>query len=99
MRTVVTGTVRLVNGRRRIAFQLIDPTSKETLFRHVWEESGTQDDVALSLAKEVDQAIYSILSRTDWSDLIRSKSDPGLRNEIARDAITAGRLIPPASTA
>lgn len=98
MRAVVTGTVRLVNGRRRIAFQLIDPMSKETLFRYVWEETGPQNDVALSLATEVDQAIYSILSRTDWSDLIRSKSDPGLRNKIARDALTAGRLILSTST-
>ncbi|MFZ1220293.1 MAG: protein kinase [Chthoniobacterales bacterium] len=92
-RAVIAGTVRTVQGRRRVAFQLIDPASKEILFNHVWEENGAQGDVFLSLAKEADQAIYSILSRTDWSDLIRSKSDPGLRNKTAREAITAGRLI------
>jgi tetratricopeptide (TPR) repeat protein/TolB-like protein len=93
MRAIITGTVRTVQGRRRVAFQLIDPTSKEILFSHLCEENGTRGDVFLSLAKEADQAIYSILSKTDWSDLIRSKSDPGLRHQTARDAITAGRLI------
>lgn len=92
-RAIVAGTVRMVRGRQRVSFQLIDPASKETLFGHSWEGKGEQGDIANSLTREAKQAIYSILSATDWSELIRSKSDPGLRNEIAREAITAGRLI------
>jgi tetratricopeptide (TPR) repeat protein/TolB-like protein len=92
-RPIVAGTVRMVNGRQRVSFQLIDPASRETLFSHLWEENGPQRGVSNSLTHEINQAIYSILSASDWSDLIRSKWDPGLRNETARQAITAGRLI------
>lgn len=93
MRAIVTGTVRTVHGRRRVAFQLLDPASKEILFSHLWEENAPPGDLFLPLAKEVNEAVYSILSKTDWSDLIRSKSDPALRNNTAREAITAGRLV------
>lgn len=92
-RAIIAGTVRMVQGRQRVSFQLIDPASRETLFSHLWEESGPQRDVSNSLTREINQAIYSILSATDWSDLIRSKWDPGLRNETAREAITAGRAM------
>ena len=93
-RAVVTGTVRMVQGRQRVSFQLIDPASGETLFSHLWEQEGQQNSISNALTKEINQAIHAILSATDWSDLIRSNSDPGLRNEKAREAITAGRLIP-----
>ena len=96
---MVTGTVRMVQGRQRISFQLIDPASRETLFSHLWEQEGQQNSIANALTKEINQAIHSILSANDWSDLIRSNSDPGLRNEKAREAITAGRLIPHLSAA
>jgi tetratricopeptide (TPR) repeat protein len=98
-RPIIAGTIRMVQGRQRVSLQLIDPASKEALFSHLWEESGTQRDVSNTLTREINQAIYSILSATDWSDLIRSKWDPGLRNETAREAITAGRLISHSSAA
>jgi tetratricopeptide (TPR) repeat protein len=90
-RAIATGTIRRMQGRQRISFQLIDPASKETLFSHLWEENGSSD-ARPALPKEVTQAIYSILSANEWADLIQAKWDPGLRNEEANRAMKAGRL-------
>jgi tetratricopeptide (TPR) repeat protein/TolB-like protein len=87
-RAIIAGTTRMTQAGQRISFQLIDRSSKETLFSHTWEIKGRSD-----VPPAVIQAIYSILRESDWSDLIRSKWDPGLRNDTAREAITAGRLI------
>jgi len=92
MRAVLTGTVRMSHGRKRISFQLIDPASKETLLAQILEGEG-EGAAATGLSKQVSQTIYSILSAGDWSNLISSKRDPGLRNEVANEAMTAGRLI------
>jgi serine/threonine protein kinase/Tfp pilus assembly protein PilF len=91
-RAILSGTVRTSKGRKRIALQLLDPATKETLLTHVLEVDA---DGSLSkvFASEINEAIYSILSTNDWSNLIRSKSDPGLGNPVAYEAITAGRLI------
>ncbi len=90
MRAILTGTVRMSQGRRRISFQLIDPASKEILFAQVFEGEGA---AASALSKQVCQTIYSILSADDWSNLLLAKRDPGLRNQAASEAMTAGRLI------
>lgn len=90
MRAILSGTVRMSQGRKRISFQLIDPASKETLFAQILEGEGAG---ATALSKQVSQTIYSILSANDWSNLISSRRDPGLRNEAANEAMTAGRLI------
>jgi tetratricopeptide (TPR) repeat protein len=79
-------------GRKRISFQLIDPASNETLFAQVLDGEG-EGASATALSKEANQAIYSILSTNDWSNLVGSKRDPGLLNEKANEAMTAGRLI------
>jgi tetratricopeptide (TPR) repeat protein/TolB-like protein len=87
-RAILTGTIRKSQGRKRISFQLIDPASKETLFSHLSDGEGQG-----ASSKQVSEAIYSILSANDWSDLLLAKRDPGLRNEAANEAMTAGRLI------
>ena len=97
-RTILTGTVRTSQGRKRISFQLIDPASKETLLTHVLDEGGP-DGLPGALTTQIYEEIYSILSASDWSNLLFSKRDPGLRNEAANEAMTAGRLIAPATVA
>ena len=87
-RAILTGTIRNSQGRKRISFQLIDPATKETLFSHLLDGEGQG-----ASSKQVNEAIYSILSANDWSNLLLAKRDPGLRNEAANEAITAGRLI------
>jgi tetratricopeptide (TPR) repeat protein len=77
---------------RRISFQLIDRASKETLFSYLWEER-TQGGAPSPVPQRLTEAIYSILSKNDWSELLQSNSDPGWRNEFARQKITAGREV------
>lgn len=91
-RAIATGTIRRVQGRQRISFQLIDPASKEILFSHLWQENGSSD-ARPAFPKQFTQAISSILSANDWADLIQAKWDPGLRNEEANQAMKAGRLL------
>jgi tetratricopeptide (TPR) repeat protein len=87
-RAIITGTTRMTQAGQRISFQLIDRASKETLFSQT-SETKEQTDVPPAVI----QAMYSILSENDWSDLIRTKTDPGMRNETARQSINAGRDI------
>ncbi len=93
-RAILTGTIRSTQGRKRISFQLVDPASKETLFSHL-SEAGDQSALPNAVTRQVSQAIYSVLSASDWSNLLLAKRDPGLRNQTASEAITAGRLIEP----
>jgi tetratricopeptide (TPR) repeat protein len=96
-RAIITGTTRMVQGRQRVSFLIIDPASKETLLSHSWVRNGR--DAAMSdLPPNLIKTIYSIVSANDWSNLISGKSDPGLRNEEARVAMAAGRVIQPSST-
>jgi serine/threonine protein kinase/tetratricopeptide (TPR) repeat protein len=97
-RAIVTGMIRRVQGRQRISFQLVDPASKETLFSHFWEESDPSDG-RLAFPKQVAQSVYPILSANDWADIIQAKSDPGLRNKEANQAMKAGRLLQRGSAA
>jgi tetratricopeptide (TPR) repeat protein len=92
MRTVLTGTTRTVEGKRRISYRLVDAARGDVLFTDVWEANGI-GNASNSVPASMAQAMYSILSANDWSTLIESRKDPGLRNEAAKEAITAGRLI------
>jgi serine/threonine protein kinase/tetratricopeptide (TPR) repeat protein len=96
-RAILTGTVRMSQGRKRISFQLVDPASKETLFTQLSDGEG-QGASPSTLTRQVNEAIYSILSANDWSNLLLAKRDPGLRNEAANQWMTAGRLIAHSST-
>lgn len=95
-RAILTGTIRSSQGRKRISLQLIDPGTKETLFSHL-SESEDQSALPSAVTKQVSQAIYSILNASDWSNLLLAKRDPGLRNQAASEAMTAGRLIAPST--
>ena len=89
-RTVLTGTARTVQGKKRISVRLFAAGTGEPLLVRVWEGNG-QEDPNKGVAKEIGGAVHGILSAKDWSNMIRSKVDPGLRDQIARDAILAGR--------
>lgn len=91
-RAILTGTIRGSQGRKRISFQLIDPATKEALFSHLSDGEG-QGPLLNAVTRQVSPAIYSILSASDWSNLLLAKRDPGLRNLAANEAMTAGRLI------
>jgi tetratricopeptide (TPR) repeat protein len=89
-RTVLTGTVRNVQGKRRLSLRLLDPANAQTLFAVVLDWSG---EIPESLAKTAEWArdIHKILNADDWSKVLNSRTDPGLRNETASEAMTSGR--------
>lgn len=88
-RAFVAGTVRTVGHRQRISFQLIDPASRENLFTQVWEREGKSDQI--EIPPQAIQMIDSILNAGDWSDLVRAKLDPGVRNDAVYQQLLAGR--------
>lgn len=96
-RAVLTGTIRTVQGKKHVSFRLLDAASGELLFTHLSEENG-QKDPAKFVTEDIGRAIYAILGANDWSDLIQSRMDPALRNDIAKEAITAARLISHSTT-
>jgi tetratricopeptide (TPR) repeat protein len=89
-RTVLAGTVRKVNGKRRIAFRLLNAATGEPLFATLWEEDEKQPLIA-GASKDLGKTFYPILSSDDWSSITQSRVDPALRNDEAKEAIKSGR--------
>lgn len=89
-RTILTGTVRNVLGRKRISVRLLNPANGDALFVKMLEQpemeakpSGTKNDWA--------EKIYALLTTENWTDVSESDRDPGLQNPKAREFIEAGR--------
>ena len=90
-RTALFGTRRKSNSGMQISVQLLDRDGNTVLGRiaNLSAESSGLREVTHSLAP----TLYSILTADDSSNLIVSKTDPGLRDEQARQLITAGREL------
>jgi tetratricopeptide (TPR) repeat protein len=86
-RTVLTGTIRNVDGTKRISIRLLDPASGMTLFTTALEQGEGQEVSSAQDAQWV-RDLYKILSMDTWPS---TPSDPGVRNQKANDAITSGR--------
>ena len=91
-RTVLTGTVRTVQDRKRISIRLLDAATGDPLFTSVWEGNGEKNPIEAAI-KKIGGRMYPILSANDWSSIVQSRVDPALRNEVAREAILAGREV------
>jgi tetratricopeptide (TPR) repeat protein len=91
-RTVLTGTVRTVQDRKRISIRLLDAATGDPLFTSLWEENREKNPIEARM-KEIGGRMYPILSANDRSSIVQSRVDPGLSNEIAREAILAGREV------
>ncbi|MFN2622656.1 MAG: protein kinase [Chthoniobacterales bacterium] len=89
-RTIVTGTVRNVQGRNRITVRVVDPANGEALFVKVLEQKDLEAGVS-EATEDWARNIYAILTADNWSDLPSSNRDPGLRNEQANEAMRAGQ--------
>jgi serine/threonine protein kinase/tetratricopeptide (TPR) repeat protein len=89
-RTVLTGTVRNIHGTKRISLRLLDAATGEPLLVC---PLNAPDEVSIStiIDKNFSRECYAILSAKDWSNIEQTKDDPGLRNDVAREAILAGR--------
>jgi tetratricopeptide (TPR) repeat protein/TolB-like protein len=86
-RTVLTGTVRNVEGTRRISIRLVDPASGLTLFTTALEQKDGQEVSSGQDAQWI-RELYKTLSAGAWPS---APSDPAVRNQKANDAITSGR--------
>jgi serine/threonine protein kinase/tetratricopeptide (TPR) repeat protein len=89
-RTVLSGTRRRTDRGIQISLQLLD-LDGELLFERVVDLNELSD--LKSFVRGLAPALYSVLAAKDWSNLIAAKSDPGLRNEQARELIAAGREL------
>ncbi|HEX4630879.1 MAG TPA: protein kinase [Chthoniobacterales bacterium] len=89
-RTILTGTVRNVQGRMRVSIRVLDPSNGEAVFAKVLEqnefEGGSQTE-----AENWARNIYNLLSTDDWTELTGAHRDPGARNLEANEAMRAGR--------
>jgi tetratricopeptide (TPR) repeat protein len=87
-RTVMTGTVRKVDGKPRLSLRLLDPASGQTLFATVLDETKFPSPQKI---EQWARDIYKIITADSWSDVVTARIDPGLRNEEAAEAIKSGR--------
>jgi tetratricopeptide (TPR) repeat protein len=87
-RTVLSGTVRNVEGRRQLALRLVDPGTGQTLFSTVLDQNEVR---AADKTQDWARAVHRILNADTWTDLLNSKADPGTRDAEANEAMKAGR--------
>ena len=87
-RTILTGTVRNVDGRRRVSLRLLSPAADQTLLRAAIHRADPFPGSARRPEKWV-LDVHKLLNTDSWSNLVQV--DPGLRNEEANEAMKAGQ--------
>jgi serine/threonine protein kinase/tetratricopeptide (TPR) repeat protein len=90
-RTALFGTRRKTDRGIQISVQLLDPEGA-LLFGRIVDLTGTSSNLK-SFTHGLAPAIYAVLAAKDWSNLIAASGDPAMRNEQARELITAGREL------
>jgi tetratricopeptide (TPR) repeat protein len=96
-RTALTGTVRTVQGRKRISLRLVDANSGESLATSISDNPEPIVPTKL-ISAGVAKNFYELLSAKDWSSTLESKKDPALRNQVANESIIAARSISHSTT-
>jgi tetratricopeptide (TPR) repeat protein/tRNA A-37 threonylcarbamoyl transferase component Bud32 len=92
MRSVMSGTVRTLNGKRRVSLRLLNAANGEPVFHQVIDlDQGVNSASALSQA--ISREVYSILDAPDLSQATETSQDPGLRDKQSRELITAAREL------
>lgn len=86
-RTILSGTVRDVGGKRRVSLRLLPAAGNETILRSAIERTDRPSPESSANLQKWALDIHKLLNE-GWSDL--TEIDPGLRNKDARDAIRAG---------
>ena len=86
-RTILTGTVRNVDGQRRISLRLLGPAGDNVLLRATPEQTKTSATSTHLQKWALD--INRLLNADNWSDFVQT--DPGLLDQEANEAMTAGR--------
>lgn len=89
-RTMLTGTVRSVQGKMRVSIRILDPSNGEAVFAKGLEQNEFAA-VSSSATEDWVRNIYDLLSADDRTELANASRDPGLRNHEANEAMRAGR--------
>ena len=89
-RAVLTGTVRNVDGKRRISLRLLDPTQGKTVSSHVLKQNDVRDNFP-EAAQDWARSVYQFLSTDDGSLVPGLRPDPAMRDPEASYDITAGQ--------
>jgi len=90
--TILTGTVRNVQGKKRIGIRLLNPANGEPLFVKILEQ-GALDGDSSDAGKDWAGKIYTVLTAENWTDLAKAELDPGLRNPETKDLLDAGKQM------
>ncbi len=89
-RTALFGTRRKTERGIRVSIQLVGSDGAALFDRIV--DLGPVSDLK-SLTHDLAASLFAVLTAKDWSAIVAAKSDPGMRNEHARELITAGREL------
>jgi serine/threonine protein kinase/tetratricopeptide (TPR) repeat protein len=89
-RTVLTGTVRNVQGKKRVSLRFVDPATGQILLARLIDNNETEAQRG-GVPGKIAAKIYEFLTRDDWSALSNSRADPAQRNEEATVRMAAGR--------
>jgi tetratricopeptide (TPR) repeat protein/tRNA A-37 threonylcarbamoyl transferase component Bud32 len=90
-RTILAGTERMIQGKKRIALRLLDAATGDIRLARARELA--EGDPGKTVGEEIGRAIDDTLNAKDWSRLSQSKTDPGLSNPTTREDIIAGREL------
>ena len=92
MRSVISGTVRMLNGKRRFSLRLLNAANGEPVFHRVLDLDQSVDP-ASALSQAISSNVYSILDSPDLNQAAETSKDPGLRDKQSRELITAAREL------
>lgn len=91
-RTILTGTVRNVDGRKRIIVRLLNPASGQPLFAQVVEPADL-DGGSPGKTKDWAGKIFGLLTTEKWSDSAAAWQDAVETDIEAKEKIEAGRQV------
>jgi tetratricopeptide (TPR) repeat protein len=89
-RTALTGTVRTVEGKRRVALRLLDPADGQPLLATVLEQ-GEAPSNSSEKQRNWGREIVAVLEAGEWSDVLDEGLDPGMRNEDVAETMRSAR--------
>src|SRR5256714_1560051 len=91
-RTILTGTVRNVQGRKRVTLRLLNAANGEALLVKVLEQKDLESN-SPEATRDLARDTYTVLSTDNWTELTNSNRDPAVRDEVANEAVQAARDI------
>jgi serine/threonine protein kinase/Tfp pilus assembly protein PilF len=91
-RSVLSGTVRAINGKKRVSIRLQDAANSHVLINRVVEDVSSGASIS-RFFRNIAPDIYSMLDLKDLSTAAASDPDPVLSNPTAMEFLMAGREL------